>query len=129
MSILLTIIHKQFFASLTTLLSTTSQKAKGSVFLTQKRLSFEDPTIAEGSILVRATDGGTQNPKTQPSDKVKKTKSASKVKLSTIVAPADLESFFVRYADVCKAGMVGMKKRDRSAKKKGKAKTKAAAKP
>ncbi|QKX54413.1 uncharacterized protein TRUGW13939_01499 [Talaromyces rugulosus] len=120
--------NDEFFASLTTLLSTTSQKAKGSVFLTQKRLSFEDPTIAEGSILVRATDGGTQTPNTKPSDKVKKTKSAPKVKISTIVAPADLESFFVRYADVCKAGMVGMKKRDRSAKKKGKAKTKAATK-
>lgn len=78
---------------------------------------------------MRATDGGTQNPKTQASDKkVKKAKAAPKVKLSTIVAPADLDSFFVRYADACKAGMVGMKKRDRSAKKKGKAKTKAAAK-
>ena len=28
----------------------------------------------------------------------------------------------MRYAEVCKGGMVGMKKRDRSAKKKGKGK-------
>jgi len=40
------------------------------------------------------------------------------------VAPEELERFYVRYAEVCKAGMVGMKKRDRSAKKKGKAKGK-----
>lgn len=30
----------------------------------------------------------------------------------------------MKYADICKAGMVGLKKRDRSAKKKGKAKAK-----
>ena len=28
-----------------------------------------------------------------------------------------LESFFVRYGEVCKGGMQGLKKRDRSAKK------------
>jgi signal recognition particle subunit SRP14 len=33
----------------------------------------------------------------------------------------------VRYADVCKARMTGMKKRDRSARKKGKAKGKGGA--
>jgi signal recognition particle subunit SRP14 len=35
-----------------------------------------------------------------------------------------LEAFYARYAEVCKAGMVGMKKRDRSGKKKGKGKGK-----
>jgi signal recognition particle subunit SRP14 len=44
------------------------------------------------------------------------------VKLSTIVSPQDLEAFYAKYAEICKAGMVGLKKRDRSAKKKGKAK-------
>jgi hypothetical protein len=38
------------------------------------------------------------------------------------VSPQDLEAFYARYADVCKAGMMGLKKRDRSAKKRGKAK-------
>ena len=76
---------------------------------------------------MRATDGRTQNPKpSQEDSKVTKNKktTAPKAKLSTVVSPADLEAFFVRYADICKAGMVGLKKRDRSAKKKGKAKAK-----
>jgi len=40
------------------------------------------------------------------------------------VAPDELEAFYIRYAELCKAGMVRMKKRDRSAKKKGKGKGK-----
>ncbi|OKL61763.1 hypothetical protein UA08_02351 [Talaromyces atroroseus] len=124
--------NDEFFAALTTLLSSTSQKAKGSVYLLQKRIvSSEDPTIAEGSILVRATDGKTSNPNPRTSDSnsgITKTKTTKtpKVKLSTVVALADLDAFFMKYADVCKAGMVGMKKRDRSAKKKVKAKSKSA---
>lgn len=31
--------------------------------------------------------------------------------------PNDLDAFFVRYAEVCKAGMASLKKRDRSKKK------------
>lgn len=46
-----------------------------------------------------------------------------KVKMSTIVQPNDIESFYVQYADVCKAGMAALKPRDRS-KKKAKAKKK-----
>lgn len=79
---------------------------------------------------MRATDGKTQNPKPTKAaegastSKVTKNKKVAKIKLSTIVSPADLEAFFVRYADICKTGMAGLKKRDRSAKKKGKAKAK-----
>ena len=48
-----------------------------------------------------------------------------KIKLSTIVKPEDLEKFFARYAEVCKSGMTGLKKRDRSgAKAKARAKAK-----
>lgn len=48
-----------------------------------------------------------------------------KVKLSTIVEADALEGFFVKYAEVCKGGMSGLKKRDRSkAKEKLKAKKK-----
>ncbi|KAH8703225.1 signal recognition particle, SRP14 subunit, partial [Talaromyces proteolyticus] len=100
--------NEEFFTSLTSLLSTTSQKSRGSVYLIQKRLSPDDtdPTIAPGSILVRATDGRTQNAdKSRPDGNKpgvkKRTESGPKVKLSTIVAPVDLESFFVKYADVC----------------------------
>jgi len=35
-----------------------------------------------------------------------------------VVQPEDLETFFARYADVCKVGMQGLKKRDRSKRKK-----------
>lgn len=64
-------------------------------------------------IIIRATDGNSQT-------KDRK-KSKDKVKLSTLVGPDDLEAFFVRYADVCKAGMQALKKRDRTKRKKAKA--------
>ena len=44
-------------------------------------------------------------------------KKSSKVKLSTVVQPDELETFFVKYAEVCKSGMSGLKKRDRSGRK------------
>lgn len=56
-------------------------------------------------MLIRATNGKSQENK------------VDKVKLSTIVQPDDLEGFYVRYAEVCKAGMSGLKKRDRSGRK------------
>ncbi|GCB17536.1 signal recognition particle subunit srp14 [Aspergillus awamori] len=116
--------HEEFFTSLTTLLSTTSQKTRGSVYLTQKPLLDSTNTQSQPSILIRATDGNTNapNPKTaEAKKKVAKATSASKVKISTVVSPDDLEAFYARYAEVCKAGMTGLKKRDR---KKGKAKGK-----
>lgn len=70
---------------------------------------------------MRATDGRTDNPNTKSKDGKQK---ATKVKLSTVVEQGDLEGFYARYAEVCKAGMTGLKKRDR---KKGKAKKGAAA--
>jgi signal recognition particle subunit SRP14 len=64
-------------------------------------------------IIIRATNGKS------------KEKRSKKVKLSTIVESDALESFFVRYAEICKLGMSGLKKRDRSkAKEKLKAKKK-----
>ena len=39
------------------------------------------------------------------------------MKLSTIVQADELDGFFTRYAEVCKAGMSGLKKRDRSGRK------------
>ncbi|RAL06107.1 signal recognition particle 14 kDa protein [Aspergillus ibericus CBS 121593] len=115
--------HEEFFTSLTTLLTTTSQKTRGSVYLTQKPL-LNTTTSEQPSILIRATDGNTNapNPKTPQG---KKAQSAPpKVKLSTVVSPEELEAFYARYAEVCKAGMTGLKKRDR---KKGKAKAKGGA--
>jgi len=46
-----------------------------------------------------------------------------KIRLSTLVEAEALEAFYARYAEVCKAGMVALKPRDRS-KKKAKARKK-----
>ena len=67
-------------------------------------------------MIVRATDGKS-NSKEKGKDG-KREKNKNKVKLSTIVQPDDLETFFTRYAEVCKAGMQSLKKRDRSKRKK-----------
>lgn len=56
-------------------------------------------------VLIRATNGKSKEHR------------ADKIKLFTIVEADKLEGFFVRYGEVCKAGMQGLKKRDRSAKK------------
>lgn len=62
-------------------------------------------------ILIRATNGKSKGKRNE------------KVKLSTIVEEDGLEAFFIKYAEVCKQGMSGLKKRDRSkAKEKLKAK-------
>ena len=47
--------------------------------------------------------------------------------LSTIVKPDDIDTFYIRYAEACKAGMSSLKKRDRKKGKKDKKKKKAAA--
>lgn len=56
-------------------------------------------------VLIRATNGSSKEHR------------ADKIKLSTVVEADKLETFFVRYAEVCKAGMQGLKKRDRSGRK------------
>jgi len=61
-------------------------------------------------VLMRATNGKSKEKKNE------------KIKLSTIVLPDALEAFYLRYTEVCKSGMQGLKKRDRSGRKKAKAK-------
>ncbi|KAJ5922329.1 hypothetical protein N7516_010032 [Penicillium verrucosum] len=121
--------HDEFFKSLTELLSKTSQETHGSVNLTQKPL-IDVPgattTNSQPSILIRATDGNTNTPNLKNASKETQIsmKKSQKIKLSTIVNPDDIEAFYVRYAEVCKAGMSGLKKRDRRGRK---AKTKGGA--
>jgi len=79
-------------------------------------------------ILIRATNGASPaKPKAKTASKISKAKQTTKqkIKLATVVETADLESFYTKYADVCKKGMEGMRKRD---KKKAKEKAKAAKK-
>ena len=68
-------------------------------------------------LIIRATDGNSTSGD-------KKSKNPNKEKLSTIVQPDDIETFFARYADVCKVGMQSLKKRDRSKRKRDKGKKK-----
>ncbi|KAI9779679.1 MAG: hypothetical protein M1816_003442 [Peltula sp. TS41687] len=116
--------NDEFFNQLSTLLTTQREKSHGSVFLTQKRLT--DHTTVSGKdddgdeeelhpkspspLLVRATNGKSKESR------------AEKVKISTVVRPDAVDGFFTRYAEVCKAGMQALKKRDRSGRKRAKAK-------
>lgn len=76
---------------------------------TDSPLADLEPPSAPLPILVRATDGNSQT---------KDRKKSEKIKLSTVVQPDDLETFYTRYAEVCKQGMQALKKRDRSKRKK-----------
>ena len=51
-------------------------------------------------------------------------KDIDKIKLSTVVQPEQLDAFYARYAEACKVGMSGLKKRDKKKKKKDKKKKK-----
>ncbi|KAI9830247.1 MAG: hypothetical protein M1819_005774 [Sarea resinae] len=121
-----------FFVRLSELFDSRRQKDHGSIFLTQKRLTPQNPSPSSTArssanqthedalsdlhpseplpILIRATNGKSKEHR------------KDKIKLSTVVEPDALEAFFARYADVCKSGMQALKKRDRSGRKKAKAK-------
>ena len=59
-------------------------------------------------IIMRATNG---------KGKARRT---DRIKIRTVVQPAELDGFFTRYAEICKARMQGLKKRDKSKKKRAK---------
>ncbi|OHF04353.1 signal recognition particle 14kD protein [Colletotrichum orchidophilum] len=117
--------HEEFFGKLAELFEQRKRKGHGSIFLVQKRLSYGQeaslPSASESfpdlhpakplPVIVRATNG-----------KSKKHRD-DKIKLSTIVRPEALDSFYASYAEICKGGMVALKPRDRS-KKKAKARKK-----
>ncbi|KAK3989654.1 signal recognition particle 14kD protein-domain-containing protein [Cladorrhinum sp. PSN332] len=119
--------HDEFFTSLTSLFTTSRTTPKGSIILTQKRLSYNTPTPEPTEsnpfpdlhpsnplpIIIHATNAKSKQDR----------KAGKKIKLSTVVQPDELESFYGRYAEVCKAGMSGLKPRDRT-KRKAKAKGK-----
>lgn len=129
--------HDEFFNKLGELFTTRKGKDHGSVFLTQKRMTHGldaattggdegDATSSPSSppppssypIIVRATNGKSGDDR----------KAGKKVKLSTVVPSDALDAFYLRYAEICKAGMLALKPRDRSKRKtKGKKKKTAAA--
>ncbi|KAL6252311.1 hypothetical protein RBB50_000029 [Rhinocladiella similis] len=116
--------NEDFLSRLAQLFTTTHSQSHGSVFLTQKSISLstESPTPSSHpqQILIRATNGLSKTHRTPKT----KTKSA-KLRLATVVDTADLDTFYTRYADVCKKGMEALRKRDKKkAKEKAKAKKK-----
>lgn len=131
--------NDEFFTQLTNLFEYNRNKGHGSVYLSQKRLSFDtggqpqspvkvadDPlwdTHPENPlpILVRAYNNKSDKRNGTDRDDV------AKISLSTIVQPDKLDAFFVQYAESCKAGMSGLKKRDRRGKKDKKKKKKGVA--
>ncbi|RKF57490.1 putative signal recognition particle 14kd protein [Golovinomyces cichoracearum] len=120
--------NNDFFTKLSSLFDSYRNVDHGSIYLTQKRLTYNTEEALESSgsppindlenakslpILIRASNGKSKEKKDQ------------KIKLSTVVEADGLEEFFTRYAEVCKSGMNRMKKRDRSkAKEKLKARKK-----
>lgn len=75
----------------------------GSVFMTQKPMNT---AYGPACLLVRATDG--------------RGKKAGKVKLSTLVAPHEMEAFFAAWTRVGKEGMSHLRKKERKEKRKKK---------
>ncbi|KAL3426200.1 signal recognition particle 14kD protein [Phlyctema vagabunda] len=112
--------NDEFFVRLSALFDERRQKDHGSIFLTQKRLSYdEDKTMRTSA--PDATISGLSEPAPiiiRASNGKSKENRDKKVKLSTIVEVDALEAFFARYAEVCKSGMSSLKKRDRSKRKK-----------
>ncbi|RAL61959.1 hypothetical protein DID88_002448 [Monilinia fructigena] len=135
--------NDEFFSKLTPLFDSRREKDHGSITLTQKCFSYD--TASNSSIAVASPPNANaptgdltdilaaQFPDLAPdapmplliraTNSKGRAKRAEKIKLSTIVQPDQLESFFARYAEICKGGMSALKKRDRSkAKEKLKAK-------
>ncbi|CZS92565.1 uncharacterized protein RAG0_04921 [Rhynchosporium agropyri] len=118
--------NDDFFLRLSELFDERRQKDHGSIYLTQKRMTYgqdtdhdirvesPEPEIKTETpfpdqiistplpIIIRATNGKS------------KANRSKKIKLSTIVEADALEAFYSKYAEVCKLGMSGLKKRDRS---------------
>ncbi|EDU41199.1 signal recognition particle 14kd protein [Pyrenophora tritici-repentis] len=128
--------NDEFFKRLADLFEYTRTKGHGSVYLVQKRMTFGTsitPPLAEKvaddplwdthpaeplPVLIRAHNN--KSTKKEGTDR----KNIDKIELSTIVQPDDLDSFYAKYAEACKVGMSGLKKRDKKKAKKTKKKKK-----
>ncbi|OAP58734.1 hypothetical protein AYL99_07824 [Fonsecaea erecta] len=122
--------NDEFLSRLTTLLSSTHAATHGSVYLTQKPLTPTDDQATSASpppsqVLIRASNGlSKQHRLAAKKAKAGDTKK-EKVKFATVVEMSELEGFYTKYAETCKKGMEGLRKRDKKkAKEKAKAKKK-----
>ncbi|KAL8713884.1 MAG: hypothetical protein Q9220_002030 [cf. Caloplaca sp. 1 TL-2023] len=121
-----------FFTRLSSLFDSHRTSTHGSIYLTQKRLSHASQTASPPTTTITTATSNPPFPDLAPSSPLpilirasngmSKDRQKYKIKISTIVQPDDLEGFFTRYADIMKAGTPMLKKRDRSGRKKAKAK-------
>ncbi|KAF1834322.1 signal recognition particle, SRP9/SRP14 subunit [Decorospora gaudefroyi] len=124
--------NEEFFTQLANLFEYTRTKGHGTVYLTQKRMTFNTSStpppaskVADDPlwdthpaeplpVLIRAYNN--KSKKKEGTDR----EDIDKTQLSTIVKPDDLDGFYARYAEACKAGMSRLKKRDKKKAKKTK---------
>jgi len=125
---------EEFFTKLSALLESNREKGYGSIYLTQKRMTFstdsapstpakvaDDPlwdTHPDNPLPVIVRASNSKSSKAKDGSR----KNVPKTKFSTIVQPDALDGFYARYAETCKAGMSALKKRDRTKRKKDKRK-------
>lgn len=76
----------------------------------------ENASASTYPVIVHATDGKGREPK-KDGKGFQLRKNGKKVKLSTVVDSDALDAFYVRYAEICKAGMMALKPRDRTKNK------------
>ncbi|EPX72957.1 signal recognition particle subunit Srp14 [Schizosaccharomyces octosporus yFS286] len=94
--------NEQYLAQLAEHLRQLQGKGASSLYLSQKKNPvFDDEQNAKPSVLLRAKNGANW-------------------KISTVVNAENFTDFFGKYAEVCKGGMIGLKKRDRKKNKKKK---------
>lgn len=132
-------LNLQFLTRLTTLFTSTHSSGHGSIYLTQKPLvsaaaestsASSSPPALTPQVLIRATDGLSKSHRVaKPGNNKSKSKPAGslrpKVRLATVLDAEDVDSFYAKYAEVCKKGMEALRKRDKKkAKEKAKAKKK-----
>lgn len=67
-------------------------------------------------VIIHATDGKGREPRKDGKGYQIRT-DGKKVKLSTVVDSDSLDAFYARYAEICKAGMMALKPRDRTKNK------------
>ncbi|OAG39623.1 hypothetical protein AYO21_06091 [Fonsecaea monophora] len=120
--------NDEFLSRLTTLLSSTHAATHGSVYLTQKPLTATDKETSSSpssQVLIRATNGLSKQHRLAAKKSKAGVEKKDKVKFATVVEISELEAFYTKYAEICKKGMEGLRKRDKKkAKEKAKAKKK-----
>lgn len=76
----------------------------------------DDSPSSTYPVIIHATDGKSREPR-QDGKGYQARKDGQKMKLSTVVESDALDAFYARYAEICKAGMIALKPRDRTKNK------------